>query len=593
MTKANDSKNIIYVEVDDEITGLIDKIRKLDSNQVSLVLPKRATLLQSLVNVKLLKHSVEKLGKSLAIISSDPSIKALSALAKIPVANNLLDTPTIPKVPVAAKSHASEAISESLAVADMTETSLKRKSDLEKLSQPNQTSPDDYHEGSHVDLTNLDTKSKVETLDLDSLDNDEAKDSPVKAEDFDLDQVNSAEKIKIPNFKRFIKWFIILVLLAAIVFAILVYSLNLFAEAKIVINTNATSQTVTGSLTLDTQSQSVDTNTGDIPAKQQTIQKSYSKTVNASGQQNNGQVASGTVTMSLEDCSPYNYSSNSSTFPSFTIPAGTGLSYNNQTYITQNDTILTAQPINKSACIPYTANGPTSIDAQNPGAAYNTGSSPVSFSVNGYAGVQATGTASGGTDNIVSVVTQADIQSAQNSVSTGSGSTAQQDLASQLTNEGYFPIEATFSASQPTVSANQTAGSVANSVTVSEQVTYSMYGVYTSDLKSIISAEINSQAGKKQNIISYGIYQSSFKVQSASNNQQVSLSTVDIIGPNLNKSQIQTESKDKSANQIINNLKNNPNITSVTVNFSPFWVTKAPTNTSKINVVISQPSSHP
>ena len=40
---AVDKKDTIYVDIDDEITGIIDKLRNSDGKVVALVLPKRAT----------------------------------------------------------------------------------------------------------------------------------------------------------------------------------------------------------------------------------------------------------------------------------------------------------------------------------------------------------------------------------------------------------------------------------------------------------------------------------------------------------------------------------------------------------------------
>lgn len=50
------AKDTIYIDVDDEITGIIDKVVSSKHKIVALVLPKRAAVLQSIVNMKLLKR---------------------------------------------------------------------------------------------------------------------------------------------------------------------------------------------------------------------------------------------------------------------------------------------------------------------------------------------------------------------------------------------------------------------------------------------------------------------------------------------------------------------------------------------------------
>lgn len=48
---ANNDKDTIYVDIDDEITAVIDKIQNSSSKVVALVLPKRAATFQSIVNI--------------------------------------------------------------------------------------------------------------------------------------------------------------------------------------------------------------------------------------------------------------------------------------------------------------------------------------------------------------------------------------------------------------------------------------------------------------------------------------------------------------------------------------------------------------
>jgi len=61
--------NTIYIEPDEEITSVIDKLTSAASAQVILVVPKEATILQGLVNLKLLKMEAKKLSKEIAIVT--------------------------------------------------------------------------------------------------------------------------------------------------------------------------------------------------------------------------------------------------------------------------------------------------------------------------------------------------------------------------------------------------------------------------------------------------------------------------------------------------------------------------------------------
>ena len=59
------SHQTIYLESDEEITSVVDRLRKSEAKEIILVIPKGTALLQSIVNLKLLKKEAEKLKKHL------------------------------------------------------------------------------------------------------------------------------------------------------------------------------------------------------------------------------------------------------------------------------------------------------------------------------------------------------------------------------------------------------------------------------------------------------------------------------------------------------------------------------------------------
>src|SRR3989344_1837099 len=69
----------IYLEPDEEITSIIDRLSKTSETEIAVVVPKNSTMFQSLVNLKLLVRQAQKLGKKVAIISNN---KVGSRLAK-------------------------------------------------------------------------------------------------------------------------------------------------------------------------------------------------------------------------------------------------------------------------------------------------------------------------------------------------------------------------------------------------------------------------------------------------------------------------------------------------------------------------------
>lgn len=78
-------KKIIFLQIDDEITGIFDRIENLAYKDIYLVIPKRAVILQSVVNLKILKQKIEELGKTMYIITNDTNGMNLAHQAQIKV----------------------------------------------------------------------------------------------------------------------------------------------------------------------------------------------------------------------------------------------------------------------------------------------------------------------------------------------------------------------------------------------------------------------------------------------------------------------------------------------------------------------------
>ncbi len=78
-------KKIIFLQIDEEITSIFDRIANLAYKDIYLVVPKRAVILQSVVNLKILKQKFEELGKTMYIITNDTNGMKLAHQAEIKV----------------------------------------------------------------------------------------------------------------------------------------------------------------------------------------------------------------------------------------------------------------------------------------------------------------------------------------------------------------------------------------------------------------------------------------------------------------------------------------------------------------------------
>lgn len=78
-----------YIDIDEEITSIVDRLRKSVAKDVIVVVPKRAILIQSIVNLKLLKKESESLNKKLVLVTQDKFGKMLIEKTGIAVEQRL------------------------------------------------------------------------------------------------------------------------------------------------------------------------------------------------------------------------------------------------------------------------------------------------------------------------------------------------------------------------------------------------------------------------------------------------------------------------------------------------------------------------
>lgn len=69
----NGKQKIIYLNADDEINFIIDKIKKCEMKEITLIIPENAVILQNLMNLKVLRMNAKELEKNISIVTVDDS----------------------------------------------------------------------------------------------------------------------------------------------------------------------------------------------------------------------------------------------------------------------------------------------------------------------------------------------------------------------------------------------------------------------------------------------------------------------------------------------------------------------------------------
>lgn len=76
-----------YIEADEEIISVIGRLRKSSEEENIFVFPKRALVLQSIVNLRLFQREAQKLGKTIVVVSQDEMGKVLAEKAGVKTRN--------------------------------------------------------------------------------------------------------------------------------------------------------------------------------------------------------------------------------------------------------------------------------------------------------------------------------------------------------------------------------------------------------------------------------------------------------------------------------------------------------------------------
>src|SRR5438105_3783369 len=74
----------IFVETEEEIPAVIERVRLSPDEEVQLVLPPRSRFAQSRFNFQLLKQYSTRLGKRVAIVAPDPAVQRMAEESGFP-----------------------------------------------------------------------------------------------------------------------------------------------------------------------------------------------------------------------------------------------------------------------------------------------------------------------------------------------------------------------------------------------------------------------------------------------------------------------------------------------------------------------------
>ena len=454
----NTNPDVIYLESDSEITEAIDKLKASNSSEVRIAVPARSTMLQSAINLKLLKKAATSTHKKLVVVSGDKATVGMAAGLGILIAKNVKAEPSIPADITSSPPHSPK--NEPVVIDQSDYDDPVTGSPSPDAQNSSKSKSNGSFEKKHISLKDTNQKSKR-----------------AKEERINKSQRNPNEP-KVPNFMGLNKKIAVFIgVLAGIVLLVLAYIF--LPTAKVILNTKAQKTPVNVQFKLDAGTKKSDPQTAVVAADQISTTKDLSAQYNATGKKDVGTKASGTITIS-----------NCSNSDDFTIPAGTVLSSSGQRFNLNSSVSVPGAKFSSGNCSKAgTASG--SITATANGDSYNISNG--AFSVSGYdPKVTGSGSTSGGSSKVVTVVTQSDIDNAKDEMIKNATEGAKQEL-SKKGNDDQKVFSETFTSEVSNINATAPEGSESSGGTVSARVKYSELAAAKSDIDKVFEEQLKTQ----------------------------------------------------------------------------------------------------
>ena len=539
------NKDIIYIDVEDDITAIIGKVKQSREKIVVLVPPKRIGVLQSAVNLRLLSRTTTQSGKHLVLITTNGALTALAAAAKIPVAKNLQSKPEIGAAPDEDADIEEDIIDGSqLPVGELARTA-------DRGTAFTAVSP-------AVD----------EAVRENAAEEKGGRAVPVRSR-----PVRTKSGVKVPNFDSFRKKLLLIGAGGLVLIGFLVWAIFFAPRANVVIAARTTDTPVNARVTLDP---AATTTLQEGLLKSTTKQTKKDQTVEfaATGKKDVGNKATGS--MKLTRTSP-------SATP-VTVPAGTEFTASGLTFVSTQAATLTSQ-LTPSGFDPGSAT--VAVQATDIGDNYNLSARGYTSSVSG---VNANGTdMAGGSKKTVTVVSADDVQKATEQLAEQKTDDIKRDLAKQFDGafvvvDQSFKIDQANPSSAPAVDQESTDGKAR----LTSSVTYSLSAVAKSELKVYLDDYFKAQLKDKddQRVYDNGSGEAKLSNISVVDGGKFGANLVASakIGPKISDDEVKELAAGKRYGDIQASLEAIQGVESVDVEYSPFWVTSTPNDVKRISV---------
>ena len=466
----NLDRDTIYLDNDDEITSVIDKLKGSDFSSVDLVIPKEALVLKSVVNLKLLKKQAESLGKEIVVVTQDKVGKKLAAQIGIPVIEKPGQQP-----PEVRMTEAEEPMKAAAPAAVLSEDDIEIKKDAKPVVPEEENDGIEFKEPASPIVP---TSEVVGDAAIAGIAGEE------EAEDKKADLGTPKGKKKRFGWKS---WLLVAGFGGL---ALFVAAYILVPLANVTVRLAAEKKAVDFNFTADKTYTAVDTSAQTIPAKVVTVEKTKDQQFTATGKKKTGTKATGTITAKNEF----------STDP-VAIVAGTRFVSSGNLVFRANSN-FTIPGFTQPGGVMKAGTVDVAVTADAVGAEYNIGASHFTVPALGTSKVYGdSGSAmAGGTSRDVTYVTQTDVNTAKEDLAKSIETDLVND-ATQKAGEGYRVLEKAYKVTQVSATSSPDVNGEGTNFTLTVKAKIDAITFKEEDLTKLATAVLGDQIGSGKEIV--------------------------------------------------------------------------------------------
>lgn len=590
------NKDVIYIEAEDDITDILAKIKNAKNKIVALVPPKKAGVLRSAVNFKLITKTATKAEKTVVLVSGDESLVRLASAANIPVAKTLQSKPRLPHVDDAEEFGDDEAKSDVIEAEEPEEASKKievKSDEAEADDEPKAKAGSKKATAKKEEAVEKATTKAVAT-------------KKAKEEDDDVieEEKPSRKKSnqKVPNFKKYQKFIIAGVIAVLLLGGFAFWALVIAPAVKISVSISTTPGSISQKVTFTSVEGNDDVDNGILYVESKSITKTVEGNFEATGQVDKGTKATGTITVIRPAGDVVSCDEDGS---SFSIPSGTTVKIGGKEYVTTtggsapatDDQIKISKQGKTITCslMVQVQSGKIPVVAKEVGEAYNIGAATNgTLSINTSKKYSVSSSEmTGGTSKIVKIVSDKDLADAEAGLDMSIDNDARNELTDEF-GEDYLLISSSFSSDNGKVTTSPAVNEeVGDGVTpkIVKEVKFTIFAVKREDvdryLKKLAEAELGGD--DTQMVHDTGIDKAFIDTFKDTGNGTYSgkLKATYRTGPKITEEDVLNKVKGKRLGEVQTMIKSIKGVKEVKVKSSYFWVVSVPEDPNKISIELT------